>query len=747
MTKTANKRQKVQMPQGIRNKLMVAVSMLLVSSIMVVSSTYAWFTLSTAPEVTGITTNIGANGNLEMMLLNGSSYNSSADDLGVTSQVGDSMSNQSVTAANQTWGNLVDLSDTSYGLGSIVLSPARLNLTNQTTLNPNVLLTPSYGTDGRVIDISTAAYFGKYDSNVFKYATDAYGVRALGTTTAVSQRVASYRSAKAAVTLAKNDAKNAAAQSLLDNGQTLANIMVAYVQNPNTTYTYGDLRAMESVLTALETANGNAFKAIKQTYLANTLSAANAEELTDEEVTALVTAVEAATTIDALGAVSGIVPPANAADAVATYTATLSAISTAKSNLYNVASAEDLADDTTYPDTAGTFTYDNISPVLNGLVDKEHTEIAGIAGPGHDDLNAIIDYFVRNQKIDITMLNGSGVYANIATMVGNYTASGLTVSVVYSGNTISAPVTMNTQVAPADQIGSITIGGAPASSGQVANAVLNDTFGYMLDFGFRTNAAASQLQLQTSAANRVYSDQNDPTLNTQGAGSFMEFTSTNINTFSKEEVLALMSAIRIAFVTPAEADTFTVLAMGALNITSTWNESAGVTTYTAGEGSTELTNGYKVPIYLYNYTRAEDGTITLGAKRTDSDITALEQNVAKKISVIVYLDGDLVDNTMVANNQTSMVGKLNLQFGSSATLSPMENTGLRDGGTTGATLTYSQVATAGQTYTQGTVTGTVKTGFTIYKGSDNKFYFSTDGSTYTHLTAQNATTVLDIVTP
>ena len=55
--------------QDIKTKLMAAIAMLLVSSIMMVSSTYAWFTLSTAPEVTGIQTAVGANGNLEMALL------------------------------------------------------------------------------------------------------------------------------------------------------------------------------------------------------------------------------------------------------------------------------------------------------------------------------------------------------------------------------------------------------------------------------------------------------------------------------------------------------------------------------------------------------------------------------------------------------------------------------------------------------------------------------------------------------
>ena len=52
--------------KSIRKKLLAAIAMLLVAVIMTVSSTYAWFTLSTAPEVKGITTTVGANGNLEI---------------------------------------------------------------------------------------------------------------------------------------------------------------------------------------------------------------------------------------------------------------------------------------------------------------------------------------------------------------------------------------------------------------------------------------------------------------------------------------------------------------------------------------------------------------------------------------------------------------------------------------------------------------------------------------------------------
>ena len=59
---------KTTMPQGsgasMRRKLYSALSMLLVSGIMMVTSSYAWFVMSTAPEVKGIQTQVGANGAL-----------------------------------------------------------------------------------------------------------------------------------------------------------------------------------------------------------------------------------------------------------------------------------------------------------------------------------------------------------------------------------------------------------------------------------------------------------------------------------------------------------------------------------------------------------------------------------------------------------------------------------------------------------------------------------------------------------
>jgi hypothetical protein len=67
---------------------------------------------------------------------------------------------------------------------------------------------------------------------------------------------------------------------------------------------------------------------------------------------------------------------------------------------------------------------------------------------------------------------------------------------------------------------------------------------------------------------------------------------------------------------------------------------------------------------------------------TDAKITALPQNTATAVSVLVYLDGENIGNDDVAASAaTSMTGTMNLQFASSANLIPMDYTPLMVGGT------------------------------------------------------------------
>lgn len=175
----AKQKRKVAMPAGIRNKMMAAVSMLLVSSIMMVSSTYAWFTLSTAPEVKNISTTVAGNGSLEIALMpeSGLLGDIRSGFSGDTANGG----NVALPAANITWGNIINLSDPSYGLNSVNLNPASLNLNEAGTGfvdETKPLAIATYGYDGRIDNILANTVLKDYADGAFN--GPGYGVRAIG---------------------------------------------------------------------------------------------------------------------------------------------------------------------------------------------------------------------------------------------------------------------------------------------------------------------------------------------------------------------------------------------------------------------------------------------------------------------------------------------------------------------------------------------------------------------------------------
>lgn len=159
--------------QSAVKKLYAAVCMVLIAALLVSASSYAWFVLSQAPEVSNVTTNIGANGNLEIAL--GKNIAESA--------IGDSFNKNDVTIANRTWGNLINLTDESYGLQAITLRPAILNSAGGTINMLHPLAYPIYGADGRVQHIYANNMFaGTYNGSQFVTSANDYGVHGIGTT-------------------------------------------------------------------------------------------------------------------------------------------------------------------------------------------------------------------------------------------------------------------------------------------------------------------------------------------------------------------------------------------------------------------------------------------------------------------------------------------------------------------------------------------------------------------------------------
>ena len=156
----------------VREKLFGATVSLLIAAVLMTSSSYAWFALSTAPEVSSVDTNISANGALEIAL--GKNIGRSAS--------GDSATEAGVIQANRTWGNLIDLTDASYGLQEITLLPTILNAAGGAVNTLHPFAHPIYGVDGRVEKLyANDVFTGVYNGSGFVTSAEEYGVRGIGT--------------------------------------------------------------------------------------------------------------------------------------------------------------------------------------------------------------------------------------------------------------------------------------------------------------------------------------------------------------------------------------------------------------------------------------------------------------------------------------------------------------------------------------------------------------------------------------
>jgi len=760
-----NATKRAQVPFGLRKKLMAATSMLLVAAIMLVSTSYAWFTLSTAPEITGITTSVGANGNLEIALLTTETFNNTG---AISSAVGDSMANttdHTVVDANITWGNLIDLSDSSYGLGMLKLYPSKLNAEGG-ALKASPLALPVYGADGRVNTLdgdltTTAIYNGTAFATAAGGGTD-YGVRAVGSSSTLSPRQVIFQSAKAGLTQSANSAQEATRSAVTANATSL--LALATGGGNPTSYTYTQVENMKAIAVGIQSSLNSIVSAYANAIIAT--AAADTDSIDDAAIALLNATLSGMTSATSLkSALSSVTVPQ-------AYTDDLTALETAQADVAgSIAQADTLL---TAHATGKTNITDGteVSSVTNGIVKPL---IGGLSGMQAYDKN--------NEPIEI-----SGDLASLATTVGSiYIGGGAVNTVALYTNTFKVTEAMGVSVyagAKANTTGKLdgvktsvnTLN--PTFGAGVSN--ISDHYGYIIDFAFRTNASGSSLLL-SEARNRVYTNttQTDEgqTPATMGAGSTGTF---DFGSMTYKQGKKLLEAFRVVFFDPANNNE--ILATAKFNNISA-APTDGSTTITAVLGLIETTttegkytlgkdayvfDAYKVaetvtvdgnPVQISGTTcntyaetldeegynqlddttaipeGAADGKYTLGKdayvayyKLADTKVTVggedvqisdttcntystaptaaeyaalptatkkaadgttdsftgsktiktLQQNAVEKVSVLVYLDGDNIDNASVNAMGTSGSLKLNLQFSSTANLTPMENDDLKN---------------------------------------------------------------------
>lgn len=132
--------------KALKTKLLVSVAMVLVAAVMLSTSAFAWFTISTNPEVTAVSANVTANGNLEIALDAGS------DTAPEESAIGDN-------GKNEAWGNVVDLGDFFTGAGdakTVTLKPVELTAAGSTVTikAPNYVSTAEDGAVKEVVALN-----------------------------------------------------------------------------------------------------------------------------------------------------------------------------------------------------------------------------------------------------------------------------------------------------------------------------------------------------------------------------------------------------------------------------------------------------------------------------------------------------------------------------------------------------------------------------------------------------------------
>lgn len=597
-------------------KLTSVITILLICLILLVSASYAWITISRTPEITGIDTQIGANGSLAIALLSDKTY---LDPSGIRAGVGDSLE-LDPTSSNLTWGNVIDLSDESYGLGQISMLPSRLNVSagEQNVVSSNMLSVPSYGLDGRFGSFAMDTVSSTFSEGKFIYYAErqGYGVRGIGTITDMSLQQSALAGAKSLVKSYSAAASAAAKSVWTSNGAFLFDICYRKYYLNLESFNNSDVAAIRDTATRLMNALSYIDLALRQGiigYASSTVE--NESDLKTLRTTVENTSIPLSMMVDMLPA-----------DLPSGFSKWIDTVDNDRLAMYGVITACDRL-------RGDRYTWEIISPLLGAVMNTEEVFV------GQDRLASITPGTLLPVDAVLTMTPEAGVMADIADYAGNYSTF-----FSYTDTTSVEAVTMSTvSKAYLAQVSEALDKLEPAGDGIASSSVLEDVYGFAVDLAFQSNLP-SDLLLQTEPELRVDNDSQGADI--QGGGSYMRFSSEDL---SEEQIVYMMDAIRLAFLDNRN----NLLGIAKLNTSN----------YTVGE------NGVIAPLYLYDFAVSPDGSLSMGERqKKDNVITSLTAGIPNIVTVVVWLDGDHVDNSLAANGSKSMEGALNLQFAGSGTL-------------------------------------------------------------------------------
>lgn len=671
----------------MREKLSAAGLGLLVAAIVAVSASFAWITLSRAPEVTGIATTLSGNGSLEIALSKADGSQPEEYDIDENAPA-----KTDVVSSNLQWGNLVNLSDESYGIDNLALRPAQLNTAN---LLNSPLWGASYGEDGRITQLDSNYAYAKYKDGSFMTSKE-LGVRAIATyTTTISEgSQAEYVRVRDAVTAAHNAVNTAYGNErsgVAAKFGALGTMISKYAQDKLNKASPGTNLApyLKDMIPLYETVQGvmekqkEAYVALAnlQSYLhANNTNTEytpltwkdlddnkenyNAQDSKTDSKNGVVSLVGLKQFIDDLGVIEKDVALLYQYKAdyeqngTAYYWSSWNKTAELGYPLWRI--VDDLID------------YRNMTIDLND--DGKERKVVSL---GSSDASALLNANGKERKVYVY----GGVLKRLeqTAVDETYRINGraeCTISVSYLFATITIKGKAYTKASGASDF-SLNFTKSTEGKGLVpSDEVAEDTYGMVVDFWVRTNHETTKLTLEGATVlnesgevlrydgvNRIWGvtgDTEDGTLTrestTQGGGSCYVYYADTPEDQSRS--LRLLEAMKVAFVS-ANGE---LLAQGEMDTQNYWAQNGRITVPMVLDSETKTT---------YTYTDEKN------EEKIGRAITTLHMDDAQRITAIIYLDGTQLTNDMVLA-ASEIQGQLNLQFGSSENLKTVGDKNLVD---------------------------------------------------------------------
>ena len=662
---------------GLKERLAAVALLLVVSTVMMISATFAWITLSRAPEVTGINTTISGNGNLEIALSDKDGL--APDEFDVDESLTKGVN---VTLSNLEWGNLINLSDPSYGIDNLALRPAQLNTAN---LLGSPLWGAVYAEDGRITALDSNYAYAMFNGTEFKTSNE-YGVRAIASYTATisGDTQAKYKEMRDAVQAASS-VVNQKYADVIKNFDSLGTMISKYAQdkldksNPGTNLApyLVDVLKVYNALDATMAAQKDAYVALAnfQLYMHanNTGGTYTPVTWADLEASHANYNTTSADAVSKNGAISLV--------NLSTFIEDLKLLETDISYLEKYRDEYQTNSTAYYWASGGDAKY-NINNMISRLIDYSNMTIdlnddgteKKVSSLGASDATALLG--ANNKERKAYVYNGILRRVEDNIIGPSYRLNGnaqCTIRVTYV-LTITVKGKAYTKASGPSTFES-SFEKAKGTDLVAADQVAEDTYGMAVDLWVRTNAESTCLTLEGATAadengniirydgaNRIWgrvpsTDTIYTTESTsQGGGSCYIYYADTPEDMARS--LDLLDSMKVAFVSQGG----TLLATAEMDTVNYCAVNGRVTVPLVLDTNTKTTYTYKD---------------SMNQEVVGKAITTLTYDAAERITAIIYLDGTRLtnDNVLAASE---IQGQLNIQFGSSKDLQTIGSNDLID---------------------------------------------------------------------